>query len=336
MSILSTTSTSDAACVSSSMSKEEWSTTVDSDIICGVVRDLIRRLQWDPLPDEVDERLEAAILDTVSSWDLSDQIRRSLLGAVPVAVYMSSMSYAQDFDFERKLLIALLDLCLIHVDNATHAMFDACEAFVPRLLARQPQLDPVLEHLAALLPRLSEFYHPFVTSAMSTSALHYVSACCIEDRASEVPVSASSVAWPWDFRKMTGIAPLFGHAIFPLATFPDVTAYLQAMPDIEYFINMLNDVLSFYKEEMAHETANYIRADSLARGLTPTQALVQCAEDTINEHDRAVKILSEAHTGAADLVAAWKAFVRGYIGFHVHSKRYLLAPLLHAGADAQD
>ncbi|KAI0315087.1 isoprenoid synthase domain-containing protein [Amylostereum chailletii] len=317
-------------------SKTEWSATVDSKIIFGVVRDVLHRVEYVPLPNEIDEKLEAALLDTVSSWDLSDTSKKGLLRSMPVAVYMSSFSYAQDFNFERKLFVAAVTTCLVHIDDTSNQRFEACQTFVPRFLARQPQLDPVLERLATLLPGFSEYYDPFPASAMSMAALEFVSACCIENRVNEMTVSSSATHWPWDIRKMTGVAPLFSYVVFPRENFPDVSAYVQAIPDIERFVNLVNDVLSFYKEEVVHETGNYIRVDSRVRGVSPAQALVQCAEDTISAHDRATQILSEAHTGAADLVAGWKAFVRGYIAFHFHSKRYLLAAFFDTGEDAQE
>ncbi|KAI0315084.1 hypothetical protein OF83DRAFT_379926 [Amylostereum chailletii] len=96
------------------------------------------------------------------------------------------------------------------------------------------------------------------------------------------------------------------------------------MPDIERFMNLANDVISFYKEEAAHETANYVRATSLVRGLSPVQVLLETVEETVSAYDRVTVMLSGAQTHAAPLVAAWKAFVGGYLTFHMQSERYLL------------
>ncbi|KAM0074413.1 hypothetical protein ACKRZS_013736 [Fusarium odoratissimum] len=45
---------------------------------------------------------------------------------------------------------------------------------------------------------------------------------------------------------------------FPKELCPDISLFLEVVPDISMCIGLTNDALSFYKEEKAGETHNYI------------------------------------------------------------------------------
>ncbi|KAI0315085.1 hypothetical protein OF83DRAFT_1174148, partial [Amylostereum chailletii] len=75
------------------LSKEDWSATVDSETIIGVIRDFLSQMQWEPVPTiAINETLEAALLTTVSSWDVDDKTKEELFSASHVAARMISVS----------------------------------------------------------------------------------------------------------------------------------------------------------------------------------------------------------------------------------------------------
>ncbi|KAJ7046420.1 hypothetical protein C8F04DRAFT_1387942 [Mycena alexandri] len=66
------------------------------------------------------------------------------------------------------------------------------------------------------------------------------------------------------------MAPGFSCAAFPLAKHPDMSTYVQALPDIDAYLCLVNDILSFYKEDLAGKTINYLSVRAKVAGEHPT------------------------------------------------------------------
>lgn len=120
------------------------------------------------------------------------------------------------------------------------------EHFHERLLSTDAQLDPLLDHLATLLKETYRYWDPVCASATICSFLDFVSSTLIQDR-DEVRRRRGIVetaSWPPYIRAKDGEPDAYAYMIFPRDTCPDVSVYLQAIPDICTFINFNNDVLS--------------------------------------------------------------------------------------------
>ncbi|KAJ7918942.1 hypothetical protein B0H13DRAFT_1868925 [Mycena leptocephala] len=100
-------------------------------------------------------------------------------------------------------------------------------------------------------------------------------------------------------------------AIFPKQTHPDISAFIQVLPDIDEFSCLANDILSFYKEELAGETTNYIHSRAKTTLKHPKRVLVEMVREVGDLH----------------ALAAWKSFEDGFIAFHLSMKRYKLSEL---------
>ncbi|KAL0562702.1 hypothetical protein V5O48_019379 [Marasmius crinis-equi] len=86
------------------------------------------------------------------------------------------------------------------------------------------------------------------------------------------------------------------------------------------YINGMNDVLSFYKEELNAEEDNF--ASMLAKGasITKYDAVQRLANDVADADGRILKAMEE-HQAAMD---SWKTFRSGYVSFHTSCPRYKL------------
>ena len=84
----------------------------------------------------------------------------------------------------------------------------------------------------------------------------------------------------------------------------------------------VNDILSFYKEELAGETVNYIH---LMQAVHHKESALEVVHDLIDE---AVGLSEEIGSLlAGDAKEAWEHWKTGYITFHLCDSRYRLADL---------
>lgn len=81
--------------------------------------------------------------------------------------------------------------------------------------------------------------------------------------------------------------------------------------------------MSFYKEEIGEDVANYIRDRARVTGKSSLDTLREVIDETVEAADRVRIILGE---GAARDV--WDTFAMRFIKFHCASPRYRLAEIL--------
>ncbi|EEB99956.1 hypothetical protein MPER_00230, partial [Moniliophthora perniciosa FA553] len=82
----------------------------------------------------------------------------------------------------------------------------------------------------------------------------------------------------------------------------------------------------FYKELLAGETNNYICARAFTTGKSAIQTHQEVADELVNLYERSCATLQGLE------LEAWKAFVNGYLAFHVVLERYRLGEILSLGA----
>jgi hypothetical protein len=74
-------------------------------------------------------------------------------------------------------------------------------------------------------------------------------------------------------------------------------------------VNSLTSALSFYKEEIAEEDANYIHNRALVTGARPLEVLKKTADEAALSCSRVNAILANSPVE----LAAWTAFRVGYV-----------------------
>ena len=85
----------------------------------------------------------------------------------------------------------------------------------------------------------------------------------------------------------------------------------------------ISDILSFYKEELAGETVNYVSLAAACRSATKMDALRETIGRTVQAHHNVLESL-KAHAGAH---GAYVSFFRGYIEYHT-APRYKLEEIM--------
>ncbi|KAJ7708152.1 Trichodiene synthase, partial [Mycena rosella] len=232
------------------------------------------------------------------------------------------LSY-QNHDFKTKLQIARFTWFMIYIDDLGNDTPTALQDFQIGLLQGQVHENPVLHQFSNHLRDMYLYWEPLIANCIVCAALEFVNGCVLESRSEIQGMAVSSLAerWPYFLRAKTGVAAAYTLMIFPKSNNPDISKFIQAVADINVFIDLTNDVLSFYKEILAGEVANYIHNKSTTTGETVDATLECTAQEAISTYDR---ISSYLQGSARD---AWKTFANGYIAFHVTQDRYRLREL---------
>ncbi|KAF9263189.1 terpenoid synthase [Marasmius fiardii PR-910] len=171
------------------------------------------------------------------------------------------------------------------------------------------------------------FWDALPANCITGATLEFVTGCALEvhNEIQKIKPGSSPSSWPYYLRAKTGVAPAYAFMIFQTIS-GNMSLYMQVIADVCLFIDLTNDVLSFYKEELAEETINYIHNRSAAAGKPPIAVLTDVASEALAAYDRITAALQVMES--EDASHAWKTFVNGYVAFHMTQDRYRLKELL--------
>jgi len=102
-----------------------------------------------------------------------------------------------------------------------------------------------------------------------------------------------------------------------------MSTFVQALADMDDYITITNDILSFYKEELASDEMTYAQIRSRLTGKHPRRVLNDMVQEAITLNSRVVAMLAD-HPAA---LASWKTFQDGYTAWHLSATRYRLSEL---------
>ncbi|KAF8576474.1 terpenoid synthase, partial [Ramaria rubella] len=212
---------------------------------------------------------------------------------------------------------------LIYVDDMAPKDPSTFSVFEQRFLRGQPQLNPVLDALVEVLLCMWELYDPFCANYIVASTFEFLTATCLEPELETLPLIQGAQRFPWFIRNGTGVATAFACMIFTKSGRFDIMKYVRAIPDMNFWIALTNDVLSFHKEELAGETANYIHNRAYVDNKAPVQVLADIVEE-LRVSRNAIHVALALHPEA---LKAWIGFERGYVAWHIGQDRYKLRDL---------
>ncbi|KAJ7578031.1 isoprenoid synthase domain-containing protein [Mycena floridula] len=277
-----------------------------------------------PTPLTFDLTLEAEVLSRLTSWSLGVEKDPYSVKALRCSIGMANYAFHKH-SFETKIYISLFTWFSMIIDDRVTAMRIPLEHFHGRLLNAEPQLDPLLDHLASLLKETPRHWDPVCASSIICSFLGFLGATLFLDR-DEVQSKRGvieSQSWPPYLRTKDGEPEAYAYMVFPRETCPDISVYLQAIPDMCIFINANNDVLSFYKEEAAGETHNLVHGRAKASGNSPLSEVKSISKEGLEAVYRVRAMLQ----GKGSYEEAWRTFEHGYVTFHTAGNRYKLKEL---------
>ncbi|KAJ2971743.1 hypothetical protein NQ176_g7543 [Zarea fungicola] len=187
----------------------------------------------------------------------------------------------------------------------------------------EPQPSALLEAFASVLRDTTTHYGPIIANFINLSALAFINSNAMEMRREyqEMHIPKQAINWPYYFREKEGLPEAYAYFCFPKSSCNNITYFLPAIPDMGKFINLTNDILSFYKEELAGEMRNYIHKKADCDG----QSILKALQSTSAEAIAAFYRLRGSLGGhEMDL---WEAYVTGYILMHIESRRYRIGEL---------
>ncbi|KAJ3811046.1 Trichodiene synthase-domain-containing protein [Lentinula lateritia] len=242
---------------------------------------------------------------------------------IPAGVTIAITGYAHLRDTAVQVWMALYTACAIYCEDIHQKDTTAMAVFFERLMRGKPQDDRTLDAFADLILETSRHFPRITANFMVSSTLNFVNALLLEDQTQGLKFSIHASNYPAFSRIMSGVSELYALAIFPSMKTP-LESFIQALPTLMVFIVNVNDILSFYKEELYGETVNQISLLALCRDRSKSHAFHSLIHETVEAHEKIIRIL-EPDREALD---AYKEFARGYVEFHVSlDSRYRLNEL---------
>ncbi|TFK47415.1 terpenoid synthase [Heliocybe sulcata] len=173
--------------------------------------------------------------------------------------------------------------------------------------------------------------------------------CKIDGQLSAMKIDKEAVNFPYFLRQKTAIGEAYAAAIFKAHRTQELplTRYITAVPDINFTIEIMNDLLSFHKEEMEGETINLIqlltqsiRSDASVTGSSEWNSNdtfdLLCSHvkdahariDTLLRSDEFDEVAVEGEDADRkidwEIARQWRGWRDGYISWHLETSRYKL------------
>jgi len=133
----------------------------------------------------------------------------------------------------------------IYVDDRASEDVAPFAVFQQRFLHGLPQLDPVLTAFADVIISLYDHYDVYVMNTILTATFDFVNSSCMEPTVESLPLIREAGSFPWYLRDQTGIGKAFTLFMFTKSSKVVITDYIQAIPNMNYWIACVNDFLSF-------------------------------------------------------------------------------------------
>ncbi|KAF4611017.1 hypothetical protein D9613_006472 [Agrocybe pediades] len=233
-----------------------------------------------------------------------------------------------DHSEEIRIQIAKYSWFIIYVDDMGQKTPENLKNFQRCIL--KGTSEPETEFFQAFPKHLDEYYRlfdPIPANCIALCAMDFINGCLLEEmpKIKGMKLTDASLSWPYFLRNKTGAAQAYAFMLFPKEVNVDMTTYIQVVEDIALYLNLTNDILSFYKEHMAGERHNYICNRAAATQRSIEETLRDVVKDAMQAHSRVTRVLeSSGNRSALDI---WGKCVNGFFGFHFSLKRYRLEEL---------
>lgn len=125
-------------------------------------------------------------------------------------------------------------------------MMEEALLFHQRFFRGESQPNSLLEGLADLIREAHDYFDPVLANLLQISVLKFLTSNLLErqDGFQNMTVSQAGKRFPDFYRDLSGMNVAYAVFCYPKALYPDVAAFLEAIPDMAKFIDISNDVLS--------------------------------------------------------------------------------------------
>lgn len=290
------------------------------DIVRYFVRRASRRgsLNFDPPPTD---ELKAEVLKELKELNIDvSSVQRWLTWACQVAE-----GFYPFHPMDLKVLIVICNIAIFHIDDNLTKTPEVLHAFQLNLLTGKPQADPILECLSkVLIPRMWKYYHPLAANAITIGFYEFIQGTALESLTKNMNHHPSAPEFPEYVRLKSGAPAQYAYWLFYHPSRPDITPFAQAIPDFLGVINRVNDILSFYKEELAGEDDNFVHMRAKISGKSVVATLEEICEETL----LLVDCISDTLSETPEHLIVFQEFMGRYLRFHTSTTRYRLKELM--------
>ncbi|KAH7113515.1 longiborneol synthase [Dactylonectria macrodidyma] len=204
-------------------------------------------------------------------------------------------------------------------------MVEEAGHFQQRFFQGKTQPNNLLEGIASMIREAHVHFDPVMANLVQISVLKFLTSNLLErhDGFQSMLITPAGREFPNYYRDMSGMDQAYAVFCYPKALYPKVENFLEAIPAMANFINLSNDVLSFYKEELGGDARNYIHNRALCTGKPVLTVVEEVSKEAIESATQIEAILKDR----AEYEQSWKDSVRGYMALHTTNPRYRLEEL---------
>ncbi|KAJ8698757.1 hypothetical protein PTI98_005429 [Pleurotus ostreatus] len=161
-------------------------------------------------------------------------------------VFVACTAYGHLESLSTRMYIALYTSSVTYVDDVYNNQPNLPKAFCHNFIMHLPQETSVLRAFDQLLRETWRHFDGVQANFIIASSMYYMNAVAIEHGIR--PLETQTSDFFRFFRGLSGNSSSFCVFIFPNDVPPN--SYIQALPFMMDYVNYMNDVLSFYKEEV--------------------------------------------------------------------------------------
>ncbi|EED80636.1 predicted protein [Postia placenta Mad-698-R] len=302
------------------LDRDRMSTEGTAAVSRAAVQDFLDKMEFVNFKRHRDGELRRRVAEITDTWDFKETARPH----INTALVITESAYGHLTDLDAKVAITIFTALATSVDDPNALDGLAFDQFHRRHSDCTVHGDKSpLGLFAKVTSQMAACYPSFAAGAILVAALQFVNASILENTTRGTMLHPKALGFVEYRRFLSGMPEAYVCFIWEKTRFPAVNCYIQAIPDACIFIDYLNDILSFYKEELTNELVNYIHDRALVTGTSASDALRDVIGETVAAAERVRSILGEG-----DERDAWDAFVRGYIKFHMDDPRYRLREVL--------
>ncbi|KAG1760936.1 isoprenoid synthase domain-containing protein [Suillus occidentalis] len=303
--------------------------TLDGGVLPSIrqaIANFLRRCGLQYTDTTIDEAYHSECCQEAISRGFPMDGKYSIRAQMDIGVAMAAYSFAHLPDPAARMRICLITAVNARIDDMVVRGEDMVHVyrFNERFVNCQPQGDPILNALDVLLREITCLHSPLVSNIITASILNSVSSICLDYETKNMQVLPQTPLYAEYSRILSGIADAYALFIFP-SVLP-IREYIQSMPDLRILLNppSFSDILSYYKEEIEGDTANYLSLMAASRSITKQDALNELVEKTVQAHHNILECL-RPHTEAYN---SYVHFSDGYVKFHAALRRYKMDEIM--------
>ncbi|KAH9889842.1 terpenoid synthase [Cubamyces lactineus] len=296
--------------------------TIDTDQeIRSIMLDFLHGCRYENPTTPPDEELRHRMLMEIESWEVELSPKHAEC-FIETGSHFAETAYRHTSP-EHRFFAARYTAYFLYADDIGQHHVEALKQFPRRFMNGEPQLNPILDRLVNLVKCAHELWTDVGTDAIIIGTLEAISAFYLEYSTRDMVVKPGAVRYPDYLRLRSGIDPPFIAFVFMRGWRNTAESYLQLIPDMEYWIGAVNDVLSFYKEEKEQEFTNYVHLRAAAERLPPLVILRKLADEIVETTQRLDRLVDDD----VELAALWRGYVQRFLEFSVKAPRYRLSEL---------